>query len=314
MITVGFAVPPGFQVMGLAPISAFELANAVAGESLYGIRLLSEHGGLVPNSFGASVETRVLPRQRVDTLIVAGLLHPAPHGSSGLIRQLQKAATTSRRIASVCTGAFLLGEAGLLDGRRVTTHWRHARELQKRFPKAHVEEDRIYIIDGNVWTSAGMSAGVDLGLGMIEKDFGAERSRAVAQNLVLHHRRAGGQSQHSALLDLDAKSDRIQGALAFARKNLRSPLTVEALAEAAHLSPRQFSRAFRAETGQSPAKAVEQLRVEAARMMVEQSRSTMDEVAAETGFADPERMRRAFLRAFGQPPQVIRRNARTATA
>jgi transcriptional regulator GlxA family with amidase domain len=274
---------------------------------------LSEAGGAVPNSFGVPLETKALQRQRVDTLIVAGLLSPTAT-SPGLLKRLRKGAETSRRIASVCTGAFLLGEAGLLDGRRVTTHWFYARELQKRFPKAHVEDDRIFIIDNNVWTSAGMSAGVDLALGMIEKDFGAELSRGVARRLVVHHRRAGGQSQHSALLELDPKSDRIQGALAYARENLRSPLTVESLAEAAHLSPRQFSRAFRSETGQSPAKAVEQLRVEAARVMIEQSRSTMDEVAAETGFADPERMRRAFLRAFGQPPQVIRRNARRASA
>lgn len=312
MLTIGFALPPGFQIMGLAAVSAFELANVVAGESLYGIRLLSEQGGPVPNSFGVPLETRSLQRQRVDTLIVTGLLRPTAT-APGFLKQIRRGADTSRRIASVCTGAFLLGEAGLLDGRRVTTHWVYARELQKRFPKSHVEEDRIFIIDGNVWTSAGMSAGVDLALGMIEKDFGAELSRGVARQLVVHHRRAGGQSQHSALLELDPKSDRIQSALAFARKNLRSPLTVEALAEAAHLSPRQFSRAFRSETGQSPAKAVEQLRVEAARVMIEQSRNTMDEVAAETGFADPERMRRAFLRAFGQPPQVIRRNARRAS-
>jgi len=309
MITIGFALPPGFQIMGLAPVSAFELANAVAGERLYGIRLLSEAGGALPNSFGVSLETRAMPRQKVDTLIVAGLLRPAPT-SPVFIKQLRKVAATSRRTASVCTGAFLLGEAGLLDGRRVTTHWFYARTLQEQFPNAHVEEDRIYIIDGQVWTSAGMSAGVDLALGMIEKDFGADLSRAVARQLVVHHRRAGGQSQHSALLELDAKSDRIQTALAYARKHLRSPLTVEELAEAAHLSPRQFSRAFRSETGQSPAKAIERLRVEAARVMVEQSRNTMDEVAADTGFADPERMRRAFLRAFGQPPQALRRAAR----
>jgi transcriptional regulator GlxA family with amidase domain len=173
-----------------------------------------------------------------------------------------------------------------------------------------VEDDRIFIIDGSVWTSAGMSAGVDLALGMVEKDFGAEMTRSVAQSLVLYHRRAGGQSQHSALLQLDAKSDRVQNALAYAKRNLRGTLTVDELAEAAHLSPRQFSRAFRAETGQSPAKAVEHLRVEAARLMIEQSRHSIDTIATETGFADRERMRRAFLRAFGQPPQVIRRNAR----
>jgi transcriptional regulator GlxA family with amidase domain len=313
MLTVGFVLPPGFQIMGLAAASAFELANVTAKEALYGLRFLSENGGPLPNSFGIAVETRAMARQKVDTLIVSGLLYPGP-SSPGLIAQLQKLSRGARRTASVCTGAFLLGEAGLLDGRRVTTHWFHARALQRQFPQARVEEDRIYIIDGALWTSAGMSAGVDLALGMIEKDFGAELARAVAQKLVVHHRRAGGQSQHSALLELDPKSDRIQTALAYARRNLRAPLTVEELAAAAHLSPRQFSRAFRTETGQSPAKAVEHLRVEAARMMVEQSRHTIDEIATETGFTDPERMRRAFLRTFGQPPQVLRRTARLAAA
>lgn len=313
MLTIGFVLPTGFQIMGLAAASAFELANVSAKQRLYDIWLLSEEGGAVSNSFGVPIQTRAMARQKVDTLIVAGLLYPAP-SSPDLIKQLRKTAGSSRRIASVCTGAFILGEAGLLEGRRVTTHWFHARDLQKQFPNARVEEDRIFIVDGPIWTSAGMSAGIDLALGMIEKDFGAELARAVAQKLVVYHRRAGGQSQHSALLELDAKSDRIQSALAYAKRNLREPLTVEELAAAAHLSPRQFSRAFRAETGQSPAKAVEQLRVEAARVMVEQSRHTIDEVAAETGFADPERMRRAFLRSFGQPPQVLRRNARLAAA
>lgn len=311
MPTIGFALPERFQIMGLAAASAFELANVKAGEAIYDIRLLSERGGVVRNSLGMSIETRPLARQRPDTLIVCGLLHPEP-SSPAFVRHIRRIAGISRRTASVCTGAFILGEAGLLDGRRVTTHWFHARNLQRQFPAAHIEEDRIFIIDGPVWTSAGMSAGIDLALGMIEKDLGAELARAVAQNLVVYHRRAGGQSQHSTLLELDAKSDRIQSALAYARQNLRAALTVEELAEAAHLSPRQFSRSFRAETGQSPAKAVENLRIEAARVMVEQSRHTIDEVAAASGFVDPERMRRAFLRAFGQPPQVLRRNARTA--
>ncbi|NUS61248.1 MAG: GlxA family transcriptional regulator [Lysobacter sp.] len=313
MTTIGFAMPEGFQIMTLAPVSAFEMANVVAKERLYDIRLFSEHGGPLRNSFGVSIDTRVLSRAKVDTLIVGGLVRPVP-SSPAFLRQIRKVAASARRIASVCTGAFILGEAGLLDGRRATTHWHHARDLQKRFANARVEDDRIYIIDGAVWTSAGMSAGVDLALGMIEKDFGAELARDVAQHLVVHHRRAGGQSQHSKLLEMDAKTDRIQGALAFARQNLSAPLTVEALAEAAHLSPRQFSRAFRAETGQSPAKALEHLRVEAARVMVEQSRHTIDEVASQTGFADPERMRRAFVRAYGQPPQALRRNARMAMA
>lgn len=191
-----------------------------------------------------------------------------------------------------------------------TTHWAHARDLQKRYPAIKVEEDRIFITDGPVWTSAGMSAGIDLALSMIEKDLGAELARVVSKALVLHHRRAGGQSQHSALLELDAKSDRIQSALQYAKRNLHTPLSVEQLADAAHLSPRQFSRAFHAETGQSPAKAVENLRVEAARVMMEQGGHSIDVVANETGFADRERMRRAFLRAYGQPPQTMRRNAR----
>jgi transcriptional regulator GlxA family with amidase domain len=225
---------------------------------------------------------------------------------------VRKAMGASRRIAAPCTGAFVLAEAGILDGRRATTHWFFARDLQARFPKVRVEEDRIFIIDGPVWTSAGMSAGVDLALAMVENDLGVEIARSVAKKMVVYHRRAGGQSQFSALLELEPKSDRIQSVLAHARRNLHTPLSVEQLAEVAHLSPRQFSRAFHAETGQSPAKAVENLRVEAARILMEQGQLPIDVVARETGFADRERMRRAFLRAFGQPPQVIRRNARVA--
>jgi transcriptional regulator GlxA family with amidase domain len=207
-------------------------------------------------------------------------------------------------------GAFALADAGILDGRRATTHWASARAMQAQYPGIQMDEDKIFIIDGPVWTSAGATAGIDLALGMVEKDLGADVARSVARMLVVSHRRAGGQSQHSALLEMDAKSDRIQNALTYARQNLRAPLSVEELAKAANLSPRQFSRAFRAETGQPPAKAVENLRVEAARLMMEQSRHPIDVIARETGFADRERMRRAFLRAFGQPPQAIRRSVR----
>ncbi len=170
------------------------------------------------------------------------------------------------------------------------------------------------MVGGSAVVSAGMTAGIDLALAMIEKDLSAEVARAVARQLVVYHRRAGGQSQFSALLELEPKSDRIQRALAYAKRNLDTPLTVGQLAEAAHLSPRQFSRAFHAETGQSPAKAVENLRLEAARLMMEQSRHPIEVIARQTGFADRDRMRRAFLRAFGQPPQVIRRNARADVA
>jgi transcriptional regulator GlxA family with amidase domain len=258
--------------------------------------------------------TEPLDGRRLDTVIAGGSAVPGAL-TPGVIKFLQRAVRRSRRVAATCTGAFVLAEAGLLDGRRATTHWNAARKLQARFPNVKVEEDRIFIIDGPVWTSAGMTAGIDLVLAMIEKDLGADVARAVARRLVVYHRRAGGQSQFSALLELEPKSDRIQSALAYAKRNLDKPLTVGQLAAAAHLSPRQFSRAFRAETGQSPAKAVENLRIEAARLIMERSRHPIDVVARQTGFADRDRMRRAFLRAFGQPPQVIRRNARAeATA
>ena len=309
MIRLGFLVVPGFQMMSLAALSAFELANAAAGEKLYEIDVLSERGGLVANSLGLAMETKVMALRDYDTLVVTGALEPEPV-SPATLTFVREAYEECRRVASICTGAFVLAEAGLLNGRRATTHWIFARQMQNSFPQIRLEEDRIFTIDGRVWTSAGMSAGVDLALGMIEKDFGADLARDVARKLVVYHRRAGGQSQHSALLEMDAKTDRIQNALDYAKRNLKSELSVEQLADAAHLSPRQFSRAFRAETGQSPAKAVENLRVEAARLMMEESRHPIDVVATETGFADRERMRRAFLRAFGQPPQAMRRAAR----
>ena len=279
------------------------------GKPVYEVRLLSEDGGPVQSSIGISVETQPFDRTKFDTLIVGGSA-TIKSLTPGFIQFLRRALKRYRRVASICTGAFILAEAGVLDGRRAATHWSRARELQARFPRVKVEEDRIFITDGPVWTSAGMTAGIDLALALIEEDLGAEIARAVARKLVIYHRRAGGQSQFSALLELEPKSDRIQSALGYAKRHLDSPLTVGQLAEAAHLSPRQFSRAFRAETGQSPAKAIEKLRIEAARLMMEQTRHPVDVIARQTGFADRNRMRRAFLRVFGQPPQVIRRNAR----
>ncbi|PMS33385.1 hypothetical protein C0Z20_24300 [Trinickia symbiotica] len=155
-----------------------------------------------------------------------------------------------------------------------------------------------------------MTAGIDLALALVENDLGADVARAVARNLVVYHRRTGGQSQHSALLELEPKSDRIQAVLTYARQNLSEPLSIERLAEVARLSPRQFTRAFRQETGQTPAKAVERLRLEAARLMLEESRHTIDQIAVASGFSDLRRMREAFVRVFGRPPQSFRRSAR----
>ena len=307
MQRIGFVVSPGFRVMSFAVASVFEFANVEMSEPVYDVHLLSETGGSVRTSIGVSVATEPFDDTNFDTLIVGrGTQPPTP----GLIEFVRRAPGRCRRVAATCLGAFVLAEAGLLDGRRATTHWHRARDLQARFPKVKVEEDRIFIIDGAVWTSAGMTAGIDLALAMVEQDLGADVARAVARQLVVYHRRAGGQSQFSALLELEPKSDRIQSALAYAKRNLDTQLTVGQLAEAARLSPRQFSRVFRAETGQSPAKAVENLRLEAARLMMEQSRHPIEAIARLTGFADRDRMRRAFLRTFGQPPQVIRRNAR----
>jgi transcriptional regulator GlxA family with amidase domain len=313
MQRIGFIALPGFQVLSVGTLSVFEYANKEMDEPVYDVHLLSETGGSIRSSIGISIATDPFDDTNFDTLIVGG---SAVIGSvtPSLIRFLRRALVRCRRVAATCTGAFILAEAGLLDGRRATTHWNRARDLQARFPKVKVEEDRIFIIDGPVWTSAGMTAGIDLALAMIEQDLGTDVARAVARKLVVYHRRAGGQSQFSALLELEPKSDRIQSVLAYAKRNLDKPLTVRQLAGAAHLSPRQFSRAFRAETGQSPARAVENLRIEAARLMMEQSRHPIDVIARQTGFADRDRMRRAFLRAFGQPPQAIRRNARAKIA
>jgi transcriptional regulator GlxA family with amidase domain len=308
MHTVGLVVYPNFQALGLAIASVFEYANLLREETAYQFRLVSETGGPVMTSQSFSVNTDRLRDWTYDTLIVAGDndCHLPP---VSLLDYIRHAPSHSRRIAAICTGTFVLAAAGLLEGKGATTHWFHAQAFKKQFPNVLLDEDRIFVVDGQIWTSAGMTAGVDLALAIVEKDFGLNTARLIARKLVVHQRRGGGQSQFSALLELDAKSDRVQMALAHATENLGSDLSVEALAEVARLSPRQFSRVFREETGQSPAKAIERLRVEAARLMMETTRHPIEVIARETGFGDRERMRQAFLRAFGQPPQAIQRTS-----
>lgn len=311
--SIAFLLFPRFQIVDMAAVTVFEMANEVRGGPYYEISMLSEHGGPVMSSAGVGIATEPFGDHRYDTLIVAGALVPEK-STPGFINFLRAASLASRRTASICTGAFVLGETGLLDGRRVTTHWCGARNLQRMYPKAKVEEDRIFIQDGNIWTSAGMTACIDLCLAMVESDLGPEVARTIARKMVVYHRRSGGQSQFSALLELEPKSDRIQTALAYAKLNLRKPLSVDELADAANLSRRQFSRTFRLETGQSPAKAVETLRLEAARAMIEEGNHPIDVVAREIGFVDSERMRRAFIRTYGVPPQAIKRAAKAAPA
>ena len=260
--------------------------------------------------FGISADHGLKSLAWADTVIVPSWRDGNERPPEPLLRALVRAHARGARIVGLCLGAYVLAEAGLLDGRRATTHWFYSRDMQRAHPDIRVEDDRIHIVDGPIWTSAGMTAGLDLALAMVEQDLGAEAARSVAHKLVMYQRRSGGQSQHSELLDLAPKSDRIQSALDYARKNLHRPLTVEDLAGAVHLSPRQFSRVFTAETGQSPAKAVESLRLEAARLMIEQSRHPLDVVARETGFRDRRHLREAFIRGFGMPPQAVRREAR----
>ena len=309
MRQIGIVVFPNYSLMSFAAVPVFELANAFSERPVYSLQFLSEKGGMVATSAGMSVATERFDQRRLDTLIVGGGTVIEP-GAPGLIAYLQQSLSCCRRVTSICGGAYHLAEAGLLEGRRATTHWAYVKDMQERFPKVKLDMDRIFVQDGPIWTSAGMTAGIDLALALVEADFGWELTRSISKKLVIYHRRAGGQSQFSTLLELEPKSDRIQDVLKHARQNLRNALSVEELAEVAHLSPRQFSRLFHSETGQTPARAVENLRVEEARILVESGEHSIDEIASHAGFGDRDRMRRAFMRAFGQPPQSFKRSAR----
>lgn len=307
MHTVGFFVYPGHQILDLAgPLGAFEAVERVLGRPFYALNVFSRTGGLVQGSGGLSVATLSAPASNLKTLIVVGG-NTASMLERGEVEAVAGLARRTARVASVCTGAFLLAEAGLLDGRRATTHWRMARRLQLNYPAVSVDADRIFIVDGGVWTSAGVTAGIDLTLALIEADHGVDVARKVARELVVYHRRSGGQSQFSSMSQMEPESDRIRIALGFARDHLHESLPVERLAEVAHLSLRQFGRAFRRETGETPARAVERLRVEAARTRLQGSSEPIEQIAQAVGFGDPERMRRAFAKLYGMPPQAIRR-------
>lgn len=309
---VRFLIYPGFVLLDLGgPLDAFSFANRLCGDC-YRLSVASLTGGPVPSSSGLEVNTERLPEagadRLADTLIVVGAPEPpqAPWVDD-LAAAIATAAPHTRRIASVCTGAFLLAASGVLDGRLATTHWFYAPELQQRYPALRVDGDRIYTRNGGVWTSAGMTAGIDMTLALIEEDLGKDAARSLSRMLVVYYRRPGGQYQFSSLLDFDPGSDRIRRTLSFARENLGSDLSVERLADAARLSVRQFGRAFTASTGLTPAKAVERMRVEAARPMVEDGRQSFEEIARLVGFIDPDRMCQSFVRTLGHTPQELRR-------
>jgi transcriptional regulator GlxA family with amidase domain len=313
---IGVLIFPDFQLLDAAgPIAAFEIAARLAGLTP-SIKILAEIPGPVRSSSGVEMLARGLKAAGgISTLVVAGGAGVDAaakcENTSAFVRAMAKRGV---RIASVCSGAYILAEAGLLDGRRATTHWRRTRQFLAAYPKVKLEPDRIFVRDGNIWSSAGITAGIDLALAMAAEDFGEEIAKKTARQLVLYHRRSGGQSQFSSLLELKAPSGRFGPLLTWAREHLDSPLTVEDLAEQAGMSSRHFARAFIAETGTTPSKAVERLRIEVARQHVQSSSEAIERVALQTGFRDPERMRRAFIRAFGQPPQSLRRAARAVQA
>lgn len=305
---IGFVIFPNFQILdATGPLAAFEIAGRYV-PGAYDISVVAAEPGQVRSSSGALMLAEALP-DALDTVVLAGgegtrpaALHPR------LIGWLQ--GLGPRRTASVCSGAYILAEAGLLDGRRATTHWERTQDFAKRYPKVRLEPDRIFVRDGQVWTSAGITAGIDLALALVADDLGEEIARRTAQQLVVYHRRPGGQSQFSALIEMGGHGGRFAALLDWMRAHLAEPLSVDQLADQANMSPRNFARTFAAETGMTPAKAVERLRLETARERVEGSVESIDHIALVTGFGDPERMRRAFLRAFGQPPQALRRSAR----
>jgi transcriptional regulator GlxA family with amidase domain len=291
------------------PAGAFEAANRELGSPSYRIDVLAAEEGAVMNSLGIATAAASLDDSVLDTLVVIGGWID-PRLSADTLRRIVDASNRCRRVASVCTGAFALASAGLLDGRRATTHWRFAARLQRDYPSIRVEADRIFCRDGNVWTSAGITAGIDLALALIEEDHGFAVAKGVAQHLVVYHRRHGGQSQFAASVDLAPQHNRISAALSYARDHIAEDLTLERLADAAGMSRRQFSRAFRAQTGATPARAVERFRVDLARGRIETTAEPVERIAEAVGFGDAENMRRAFIRLYGQPPQSIRRAMR----
>ena len=314
--TVAVLIFPQFQLLDAAgPITVFEAAGLDAAPPAYRLRVMARAAGPVVSSCGVPLVAEPLIDGALDTLIVAGGW--GTRNTSACVQTLayvRAAAARARRTASVCSGAFILAAAGLLDGRRATTHWARAAEFARAYPQVRVEPDRIFIRDGTTWTSAGITAGIDLALALVAEDLGEAVAKRAAQQLVVYHRRPGGQSQFSALLEADRPDSRFSPLLAWARERLNERLSVERLAERAAMSPRHFARAFAADTGITPAKAIERLRLEAARDEIESGAAPIERVAAHTGFGDPERMRRAFLRAFGQPPQALRRAAKAGTA
>lgn len=252
-----------------------------------------------------------------DTIIVPGGkgLRLSAKGRAPIGRFLLEQAQKARRIATVCTGIYALADTGLLDGRNATTHWRYAADVQRRWPKLHVNADAIFIKDGKFYTSAGVTAGIDLALSFVEEDFGSELALAVAREIVVYLKRSGGQLQYSQPLLAQTKSKAHFGDLAqWIRGNLHSDLTLEALAERVNLSPRHFARKFKAAFGLTPADFVEELRLDEARWLLVNGDDSMNDLAQAVGYMSDDTFRRAFERRYGIGPAEYRRRFRTVSA
>jgi transcriptional regulator GlxA family with amidase domain len=305
------------QILDIAgPLEVFACADrwlrrrGIVRQSVYPLRVVAAKAGPVTTMTGVALHAAERIDRitgGIDTLLVAGGDGvDAARADRKIIAWLQRMASQVRRLASVCNGALLLAEAGLLNGRRATTHWSDTAELHEQFPEVAVEPDRIYVQDGHVYTSGGVTAGMDLALRLVEQDFGRDIALLVAKRLVLFLRRPGGQSQFSHFLP----SGQRPGLLSRVREHVlmhpEHDLSVGTLAGLAAMSPRNFARAFVRETGMTPGKFVELVRVEAAKTKLEQTRLPIDAVARACGFAHPERMRRAFHRQLAVGPSGYR--------
>ena len=308
---VELLVFPQVQILDVTgPLQVFTTANDIVGGDVapYAIHVVSQAGGAVTSSSGVGLLAHPLPPHgsALDTLIVAG--GPgieAAAADEALVDWVRERAHQARRFASVCTGAVVLATAGLLDGRRAATHWSLCAELARRFPSVQVEPDPIFVHDGPAWTSAGVTAGIDLALAVVEADLGRTVALAVARYLVVFLKRPGGQAQFSAALALqdEGRFDTLHGWIG---ANLSSDLSLPRLADQARMSERSFSRHYLAATGQTPARAIETLRVEAARNLLLDSRLPVKRVAQRCGFGSEETMRRSFLRLLAATPQEYR--------
>lgn len=301
------------------PAAVFGVVNRTLGEQAvtsapgYRITIAAQEKGAVMTSAGVQLVADAAWRDitgNIDTLLVVGIPNDAlgrALANSELIRWLGEMEERARRLVSVCTGAFLLAEAGLLKGRRVTTHWMDVDRMAAEYPEVTVEPDAIYVRDGSIATSAGITAGIDLALALVEEDYGRKMALAIARRLVLYLKRPGGQSQFSSRL----RSQMITGGplaplLAWLEKNAHQHVTVEDLAGRAAMSPRNFARVFLRETGMTPLKYLEQVRIERAKHLLEETSHPMEAIALESGFGSAEQLRRTFQRCLGITPRAYR--------